>query len=90
MSEDRIQALRKKLEEQGNWPSIYMYKFIVKNDPEKIAQVKAMFADIVELSEKKSTNDNYISITAKEMALNPDAIIEKYKLAAKIEGIISL
>jgi hypothetical protein len=88
-SEERLEALKKQLEEL-RWPAAYMYKFICKNDANKIAQVKALFEDIVELTEKESTNRNYVSITAKEMALNPDSIIEKYKLAAKIDGIISL
>jgi hypothetical protein len=37
-----------------------------------------------------SRNGNYLSISAKELMLDVDSIIEKYTKAAQIKGVISL
>ena len=81
--------LRVQLEEL-NWPDVYLFKFIVPNDPEKIAKVTAMFNESSELVMHPSRNGNYISISVKELMLDVDSIIEKYVNAAKIKGVISL
>ena len=39
---------------------------------------------------RTSKKGNYVSVTAKEMMMSADKVIERYKDAAKIEGIISL
>ena len=81
--------LRKKLERE-NWPSVYMFKFIVHSDNHKIALVESFFEDDAELNRQPSTNGKYTSITARQVMLSADAVIEVYSKAASIEGIISL
>lgn len=89
--EAKYQALKQKLEESSSWPAIYMFKFIVKADKQKIAQVENLFnTKEAQVTMRESKKGTFVSITAKEMMLNPDEIINRYKEAEGIEGLISL
>ncbi|MDZ4822972.1 MAG: DUF493 domain-containing protein [Flavobacteriales bacterium] len=90
MNEDRLHSLRQRLNEIHRWPSIYMFKFILPTDENKIAHLKQIFGESVEIRERLSTNGNYTSFTIREMMLDADSIFARYNDAAKIEGIISL
>ena len=89
MEEINFDELRKKLE-KDSWPAVYMFKFIVPSENQKIAQVQNLFGDDSEIHLQTSTNGKYTSITIRQVMLNADAIIEIYKLASVIDGIISL
>ena len=86
---DEYDKLKEQLELQ-EWPDVFMFKFIVPNDPEKIALVSALFDEATDLRMQPSKNGKYVSIGAKELMMDAESIIEKYKQAASIEGIISL
>ena len=89
--EDKYESLRQKLEESSEWPSVYMFKFIVKSDPRQIALMESLFSTKeAEVVIRESGKGNFVSITAKEMMLNPEEIIARYKQAEGIEGLISL
>ena len=81
---------KEKLFLQFNWPSVYMFKFIIPADNHKLALVEALFGKEAEVLTRQSKTNKFISITAKEMMITPDEIIAVYKRAEKIEGIISL
>jgi len=89
MDSDTFSKLREQLELQ-EWPNVYLFKFIVPNTPQALAQVTALFSDLSEINFNESKTGKYISVGAKELMLNVDSIIEVYNNAAKIEGIISL
>jgi putative lipoic acid-binding regulatory protein len=72
------------------WPNVYLFKFIVPNESELVAQTMALFDDTSEIVVHPSKNNKYASISVKELMLNVDSIIEKYNKASKIKGIISL
>ena len=72
------------------WPSVYLFKFIVPNDNEKMAQVSALFDENASISYHTSSKGNYVSVSVKEVMLSGDSVIEIYENAIKIEGIISL
>ncbi len=78
---------QEKLEATHNFPSIYMFKFIVLEEKRELVQ--ALFPGH-EVSSKPSSKGKYISITAKPMMGSSKAIIDVYKEAHKIEGIIAL
>jgi len=78
--------LYEQLKEQ-KYPLIFPFKFI--GPPEKVYQLKKLLKD-AELSEKPSRNGKYVSLTAKAMMMDPDSIINIYKEAAKIKGIVTL
>jgi putative lipoic acid-binding regulatory protein len=72
------------------WPNVYLFKFIVENTPEKVAKTTALFDETAEIAMHPSKNGKFVSISAKEMMLNVEAIMTRYEEAQKIEGIISL
>jgi hypothetical protein len=89
MNSDSFSKLREQLELQ-EWPNVYLFKFIVPNTPQALAQATALFTDLSEMNFNESKTGKYISVTAKEMMINVDDIIEVYINASKIEGIVSL
>jgi len=88
-SDDTYAKLKEQLDLQ-EWPGVYFFKFIVPNDAERIAKVSALFNDADNLQLQPSKTGKYMSVGAKELMLDVDSIIDKYKKAAKIEGLISL
>jgi hypothetical protein len=82
-----FKAFKEKLEEGYSWPSLYMFKFIVPKGKEE--EVTDMFPKH-EVKSRMSTQGNYISITVQLMCNSSDEIIEIYKKAHEIEGLIAL
>lgn len=90
MQEPDFSELRKKLEQDKNWPQLYMFKFIVPSDNKRIAQVENLFGDDTQLSTKESSTGKYISITARQVMLDAESVIEVYRQASRIEGVMAL
>jgi len=83
--------LKGQLLENGKWPSIYLYKFIVPTDKDKIESITKIFDNTGAVIEsKKSKKGTYTSVSITVNLKNPDAVIEKYKEVSVIEGVISL
>ncbi len=80
-------SFKEKLEASGQFPMLYMFKFIVPNGKEK--EVAALFPKN-EIGLKASSGGKYVSTTIKSMMDSADQIIEIYEKASKIEGLISL
>lgn len=89
MSEDPYKSLRVQLE-QEEWPNVFLFKFIIPNNPETLAKTAALFDEGADIAMHPSRNGNYVSISVKEMMLDVDSIIEKYEKATKIKGLIAL
>jgi hypothetical protein len=87
--DDVFAKLKAQLEEQS-WPGVYFFKFIVPSDNQKISQVNALFDDTAEVSMKPSSNGKFTSVSIKTVMLSVDDILEIYRKAGEIEGIISL
>ena len=87
--DDQFQKLKETLNKELNWPTIYMFKFIVPADNRRIALVESKFSDEAIITKKESTSGKYISITIKEVMLTADSIIDKYKEMDGIEGLMS-
>ena len=87
---EQYDKLRELLNKEGNWPILYMFKFIIPADNRKIALVESKFSDEATITQKESSNGKYISITVKEVMLNADSIIEKYKEMEGIEGLMAI
>jgi putative lipoic acid-binding regulatory protein len=83
-------AFKQKLEQENSFPTVYMFKFIVEADNKKIALVENLFNEDAHITTKESAGGKYFSITSKQVVLNADEIIELYKKAAEIEGLIGL
>jgi uncharacterized protein len=90
MNEDRLNELRQRLNDHHKWPGMYMFKFILPSDEQKIAQLKRIFSEDVQFNARLSSNGKYTSITVREIMLNADAVFDRYLRASQIEGILSL
>lgn len=90
MTEGDLDKFKQKLIETTSFPSVYMYKFIVESENRKIALVENLFGPEADLHTIESGNGRYTSITAKQVVMNVDEVIEVYKKASQIKGIIFL
>ena len=89
--EDFYNKLREQLQDTSLWPTEYLFKFIVPSSPEKIGAVEDIFDNTGAVIEtKESRNGKYTSVSINVRMKNPDAVIDKYKQASVVEGIISL
>jgi hypothetical protein len=76
--------------EQLDFPNVYYFKFIVPNKEVLITSVKNLFQRESDVKLKASSSGKFISVSHKQAMLSADEIINIYKQASKIEGIISL
>ena len=83
-------GLREKLGELS-FPTLYLFKFIVKSDVQKIAQIESLFhSERAQIRRKESSKGAFVSISVKEVMLSADEIIEIYIQSSKIDGVIAL
>jgi len=83
-------GLREKLG-QLSFPTLYLFKFIVKSDVDKIAKIESLFhSERAQIRRKESSKGAFVSISVKEVMLSVDEIIEIYIKSSKIEGVIAL
>ena len=90
MKTEFYKNLKEKLDDQSEFPSIYMFKFIIPADNHKLALIESLFNEEAIITTRQSKTNKFISITAKEMMISSDQIIKIHKEAEKIEGIIQL
>ena len=89
--EEKYQKLESALRESLSWPNVYMLKFIIPADNRTLAQVENLFnSKEAEINVRESRKGNYLSITVKEMMMSPEKVIERYRSAEGIEGLLSL
>ena len=88
--EEFYRNLEIKLQEHHQFPSTYIFKFIVPNNEESVNQVKALFSGKASITTKESKSGKYISVTGKEIILESKEVISVYRNAESIEGLISL
>ena len=90
--EEFYKKLKSQLQDTAIWPSIYLYKFIVPTEREKIAEVEKIFDNMgAVINTRQSKKGNYTSVSVNVKMKDPDAVIAKYKeVGEKVEGVISL
>lgn len=90
-TDEFYERLKEQLLENTNWPSTYLYKFIVPTDKGRIGQIHDIFDNTGAVIEsKKSKKGTYTSLSITVHLKNPDEVIMKYKEVAVVEGVISL
>ena len=90
-SKEFYARLKQQLQEDTNWPSEYLYKFIVPADLSKIAEIEAVFDGMDAMFQTRdSAKGTYTSVSIKVTMDSPDAVIDKYVEVSKVEGLISL
>jgi hypothetical protein len=90
INDDFLIRLEGQLSQNSTWPAVYMFKFIIPESNHGYALLRSLFGEESRLSTRHSSGGKYISVTVKELMLNPAEIIERYRKAAEIEGIIAL
>lgn len=90
-SKEFYTRLKEQLENDTQWPSDYLYKFIVPASLEKIAEIEAVFdgMDAV-INTRDSSKGNYTSVSIKVLMKDPEQVVAKYLEVSKVEGVISL
>ncbi|MCK0178305.1 DUF493 domain-containing protein [Flavobacteriaceae bacterium S0862] len=91
-AEEFYKKLKDQLLETATWPSEYLYKFIVKSDLVKIAEIEALFDNTgAVINTIESKNGKYTSVSINVIMKDPDAVISKYiEVTNNVEGVISL
>lgn len=87
MNEESLRSLQVKLDEFYQWPSKFMFKFIVPRG--KADELTAFFAGRP-FTTRPSKNGKYVSFTAELEMQSSEEVILLYREAGKIEGIIAL
>lgn len=83
--------LKSQLDDTTKFPADYLYKFIVPAGENKSEKVKTIFDNKGAIIDtKKSKTGKYTSISIRLHVKSSDEIINYYKEAEKIKGIISL
>jgi uncharacterized protein len=90
MTKEESERFRQQLKESMTFPSVYMFKFIIKSAHRNIALIESLFESETHILTKESENGKYISITAKQVVMDENEIIAIYQKAAEIKGIIFL
>ena len=72
------------------YPHVYFFKFIAPNKNDNVAKVLPLYDTTTELKLKKSANGKFVSVSNKQVMLSAVDIIEIYKKASEIEGLIAL
>lgn len=86
-----LERVKKVLDEQHEWPTVFMFKFVVPNNNEKVARVEGLFnSATAEIRTKTSSKGNYISLTIREVMTSADNVLAVYKEAKGIDGLIAL
>ncbi len=89
--DDFYDKLKESLEVATDFPSEYLFKFIVPTTKNQLSEVKQVFEmSGAVIRTKNSKTNKYVSISISIEMSSSEAIIEKYKEVSEIEGIISL
>ena len=80
-------SFKEKLDEHYKWPSVYIFKFIILAGHEEL--VYALMPD-ARFRNNPSSNGKYTSVTFESNMQSADAVIEIYKKASAIKGLIAL
>jgi putative lipoic acid-binding regulatory protein len=90
-TEEFFARLKDELANTSQWPTEYLYKFIVPTDIEKVNQVEDAFNNLgAVIKTNKSKTGKFTSVSINVLMESPDLVIKKYIEVSIIEGIISL
>jgi len=79
------------LEDTTEFPSDYLFKFIVPSDENQVNEVENLFNNMgAVINTKKSKTGKYVSVSIVLNIESADSVIEFYQKAERIKGIISL
>ena len=90
-SKDFYLRFKDQLLESQDWPGVYIFKFIVKDNSEEYKQLKKYLKNYEgKKSLKSSSKKKFLSLTFEFYANSPIDVINIYKGIENIDNIISL
>jgi hypothetical protein len=90
LNDEAKERLRSSLDKVHEWPSLYMYKFILEPEQERIDAVLALFPPESEVLRKYSAGGKYLSLTFREVMMSAEEVVLRYEKASSIKGVIVL
>ncbi len=84
---EKMWKLKMVMDETVEFPTEYMFKFIV---PVAVVHQLLALLDGMDIDERASSGGKYISVSAKKVFNNSDEIMNVYKSVGVVKGIISL
>jgi uncharacterized protein len=82
--------LKEELSNTSEWPTEYLYKFIVPTEAKKIEEVENAFDNMgAVIKTTKSKTGKYTSVSINVNMNSPEDVVAKYIEVSTIEGIIS-
>ena len=90
-TEEFYNRLKTELANTSEWPSEYLYKFIIPTDIKKIQELENAFDNMgAVITTHQSKTAKYTSLSINVMMESPEAVVKKYILVSNIKGLISL
>lgn len=77
-----------RLDQYYDWPCSYLFKFIAPQ--EKLSAVVGLFADETDVRTRRSKKGNYVSVTAEVEMESSEAVVDVYRRAGEIGGVMPL
>lgn len=90
MTEEELHKFGERLSQSMTFPSVYMFKFIIASEHRNIALIQSLFDAGTDIHTLESRQGKYTSITAKLVVMTVTEILDIYRKAAKIEGVMFL
>ncbi len=90
MTPEQEIKLRNQLDKLHQWPDVYLFKFIVPNETEKIKELKSYFTEQADIQERESKKGTYVAVSIKEVMQSTDEVVSRYRSIKTIEGLMSL
>ncbi|MBV8251541.1 MAG: DUF493 domain-containing protein [Chitinophaga sp.] len=88
---DPYEKFRSLLQQSLVFPTEYTFKFIIKADADKSAELKSIFAHTnANISVTNSATGKYKSFTVRVQVADEEEVIGYYKEVSKIESVIML
>lgn len=90
INEEFLSHLESQLVSNGPWPQVYMFKFIIVDNSRNYAILRNVFNDESKFTTRHSSKGNYLSVTVRELMMDPVEVIDRYRRVAIIDDIITL
>jgi len=80
------EQFRRLLDEEHEWPSTYVFKFIVP--AERLDDLRLLLEG-QKLETRSSRNGNYVSVTVSQVVDSSQAVVQLYIRVSIIEGLLA-
>lgn len=90
MAVENYEKLKALLNEDKQWPRLYMYKFIIPNKDDNVEQVASRMPARSQITYKHTNNLKYVSLTCKVTMNSAESIIQVLIRGAEISGVMVL